>query len=390
MNFSSTDQRNRMIGVVTVVTVLLLIGGALISAMTPWLMGVQASTQARQVDALMRMMMFVGGIVFLLVQGLVLWAVIAFRRRAGDDGDGPSVHGNYALEFVWTLIPTIVVFIITIASYIVFVQTRAPQANELVVNVTAQRYAFAFQYEDEATGTIVDDRVLRTYVGRPVKMEMNTVDVIHSFWIPSMRVKQDILPGRETTMRFEPTRAGRYPVVCSELCGGGHGGMHAEIFVYPDEESYLAWQDTVVNCVLNPPEDPAARGRAILEGNVGGYGCAGCHVLDDLGWNGQIGPSLNGIADRANQRALAAGDTTGEEYIYTSIRNSAAYITPGYQNVMPVWNEEQMSDERVGDITAYLLTQSEVGDVAPPEPSCPVPSFDDVLAEHEAEQVVSR
>jgi cytochrome c oxidase subunit II len=390
MNFSSADQRNRTIAIVSAITVLLLIGGALISAMTPWLMGVQASTQARQVDALMQMMMFVGGVVFLLVQGLVVWAVVAFRRREGDDSDGPNVHGNYALEFVWTLVPTIVVFIITIASYIVFVQTRAPQANELIVTVTAQRYAFAFQYEDEATGTAVDDRVLRTYVGRPVKLEMNAVDVIHSFWIPSMRVKQDILPGRETSVRFEPIRAGRYPVVCTELCGGGHGGMNAEILVYPDEESYMAWQDTVVDCKLNPPEDPAARGQAILEGNVGGYGCSGCHVLDALGWNGQIGPSLNGIADQAVQRAAAAGNADAEGYIYTSIRNSAAYVVPGYQNVMPVWGEAQMSDERVGDITAYLLTQSETGEVAPPEPSCPVPSFDDVLAQYEAGQVAAR
>lgn len=384
MNFSSVEERNKTITVVGIVTVLLFIGGGLISMITPWLMGVQASTQAREIDALMRVMLFIGGIVFLLVQGLIIWAVIFFRRQPGDESDGPNVHGNYALEFIWTLIPTIIVFILTIASYAVFVSTRAPQDNELIVQVSAQRYAFAFQYQDEATGEIVDDAILRTYVDRPVKLEMGARDVIHAVWIPAMRVKQDTLPGRETYLRFTPTEPGVYPVVCTELCGGGHGGMRAEIYVYPDEASYMEWINTVVDCRLNPPEDPAAAGRALLAGNVGGYGCSGCHVLDDLGWVGQIGPSLNGIADTAVSRASAADNADAEEYIYTSIRNSLDYLAPGYQGVMPVWTDEQMSDERVEQITAYLLTQSAGASSEPTEPLCPVPEFSDVMAEYNA------
>jgi cytochrome c oxidase subunit 2 len=386
MNFDSIEQRNRTIAVVAVATVLLFIGGWLISEMTPWLMGVQASTQAQQVDALMRLMMFIGGIVFLLVQGLIVWAVIFHRRREGDDSDGPNVHGNYALEFIWTLIPTITVFILTIASYAVYVNTRAPQENEQIVQVTAQRYAFGFAYEDEATGEVINDSVLRTYVGRPVKLEMGADDVIHSFWIPAMRVKQDFLPGRETYMRFTPTEPGRYPVVCTELCGGGHGGMNAEIFVYPDEESYMAWYEASLDCILNPPEDPVARGQQVLEGNQ--YACAGCHVLDDLGWNGQIGPSLNGIADTAETRAAAAGNEDAYAYVYESIRNSQAYVVSGYPSgVMPNWSEDEMSNETVEAITAYLMTQGSEGADAAPEPSCPVPAFDDVMAEA---QVASR
>ncbi len=388
MDFSSVERRNRAIAIITVVTVLLFIGGGLISMMTPWLMGVQASTQAREVDALMRVMMFIGGIVFLLVQGLIIWAVVVYRRRPGDESDGPNVHGNYVLEFVWTLIPTIVVFILTIMSYVVFVNTRAPQENELVVNVTAQRYAFAFEYVDDASDAIVNDTILRTYVDRPVRLEMQATDVIHAVWIPSMRVKQDTLPGRDTYMRFTPTEPGRYPVVCTELCGGGHGGMRAEILVYPSEETYMDWYETRVDCELNPPEDPVARGRQILANNVGGYACSGCHVLDDLGWVGQVGPSLNGIADRVDSRAAAAGNASGEEYLYTSIRNSLDYLVPGYQGVMPVWTDEQMSDEVVEAITAYLLTQGEEA-AEPPPPACPVPEFEDVMASYEAEQAVA-
>lgn len=378
MDFSTPSERNKNIGILAIVAALLFVGGGIISNITPWLMGPQASTQARAVDGLMRFMLFVGGMIFLLVQGLIVWAVIFYRRREGDDSDGPNIHGNYALEFVWTLIPTIIVFILTVYSYQVYVTTREEQDDELIVKVTAQRFAFGFEYEDAASGEIINENVIRTYVGRPVKLEMGAEDVIHALWIPAMRVKQDMMPGRQTELRFTPIEPGRYPVVCTELCGGGHGGMRAEVLVYPDEESYLGWYDTILDCALNPPEDPATRGRAIL--SSGKYPCAGCHVLDDLadqGWVGISGPAMNGIADRAVERAVASGDADAEAYIRNSIWHSADYIVPGYQNIMPVF-EGQMPEDELDAITAYLLTQG--SEPVEFEPACPVPDFDDVMA----------
>ncbi len=392
MQFGSQQEQNRTIGVIAVVTLLLFIGGYFIAEMTPWLMGPQASTQANVVDGLLYTMMYIGGMVFLLVQGLILWAVIFYRRRAGDNADGPNVHGNNALEFIWTLIPSIVVFVLTIYSYQVYIVSRAPQDNELIVDVIAQRYAFGFSYYDEATETVVNDSVLRTYVEmdedgevlatRPVRLQMEANDVIHSMWIPSMRVKQDMLPGRSTELRFTPTLPGRYPVVCTELCGGGHGGMRAEILVYPSEESYMEWFDTRVDCEVNPPEDPVVRGRQLLDNNAG-WGCSGCHVLDDLGWVGQVGPALNGIGDRATARAAAAGNEDGYVYLYESIENSGAYIVPGYPaGVMPQWEVSwtaSMTEDDIGAITSYLLTQGAAA-TAPAAPACPTPEFDDVMS----------
>ncbi len=404
MQFGSQQEQNRTIGVIAVVTLLLFIGGYVIAEMTPWLMGEQASTQAAVVDGLMYTMMYIGGMVFLLVQGLIVWAMVFYRRRPGDDTDGPNVHGNNALEFIWTLIPSIVVFVLTIYSYQVFIVSRAPQENELVVDVVAQRYAFGFSYYDEATETVVNDSVLRTYVEmdengevlttRPVRLQMNANDVIHSFWMPNMRVKQDMLPGRTTELRFTPTQPGRYPVVCTELCGGGHGGMQAAVLVYPSEESYMEWFDTRVDCEVNPPEDPVARGRQLLSNNAG-WGCAGCHVLDDLGWAGQIGPALNGIGDRAVSRAAAAGNEDAFAYLYESIHNSGAYIVPSYPaNVMPQWEvswTDTMSEGDIEAIASYLLTQGEGAAAEPPEPTCPTPAFEDVMASYnDTVEVVSR
>jgi len=197
-----------------------------------------------------------------------------------------------------------------------------------------------------------------------------------------------MLPGRETELRFTPTEPGRFPVVCTELCGGGHGGMNAEVLVYPDEESYMAWNDSLVECQLNPPEDPVARGRNLLDG--GRYPCNGCHVLDAFpSWVGQVGPTMNGIGERADDRAAAAGDPDGETYIENSIRYPNDYIVPGYQAAMPAFNEDQMSEDELDAITAYLLSLG--GEPVDIEPSCPVPSFEDVMAKYNAEQaVVSR
>jgi cytochrome c oxidase subunit 2 len=370
-----------------IVGVLLAVGGYAISQLTPFLMGTQASAEAVAVDGLMRFMMFIGGMIFLLVQGLILWAVIFHRRRGNDETDGPNIHGNAMLEFIWTLIPVIIVFVLSVYSFIVYVDIREPKDNELVVNIAAQRFAFGFSYVDEVEvdgamqEVVVRDTVLRTYVGRPVVLKMESADVIHAFWIPSMRVKQDMMPGRSTELRFTPTEAGRYPVVCTELCGGGHGGMRSEILVYPDEATYDEWNSTVQTCVLEPPEDPATRGRVWLES--GKYAaCAGCHMLDDLGWVGNIGPSLNGIADRADARATAAGDPDGATYIYNSVRNSQVYIVPGYgAGLMPLYTEDLMPEQDVLDIVAYLLTQG--ANPIPTEPSCPVPQFEDVMAQYE-------
>src|SRR5690606_27658530 len=139
--------------------------------------------------------------------------------------------------------------------------------------------------------------------------------VIHSFWVPSMRIKQDLLPGRVTEVRFTPIEPGVYRVVCAELCGSGHGDMAGQIvngnlvggwvIVHPDEETYRReFLEPETLSVLFPPEDPVELGRQILAS--GRYPCNTCHTLDDLGWVGTIGPSLNGIGART-QRLDASG-----------------------------------------------------------------------------------
>lgn len=360
----STQPNNTSLNLINIVwliaiVLLLVFGGLLIGTFTPTIFPAQASSESRQIDTLFRFLLSVGGMVFLLTQGVLFYSIFRFRVRRGDTSDGPNVHGNALLEFIWTLVPTILVTVIAIYSYQIWVTIQAPKENEQVVQVRGARYAWTFEYYDEANDISFNSPVLHVYSGRPVRMEMNTEDVIHSFWVPAMRIKQDLLPGRTTTVRFTPLEAGEYRVVCTELCGGGHGQMYASIIVHEDEAAYLDWYNEQLEVVLNPPEDPVEAGRALLANNV--YPCSGCHILDDLGWQGVTGPTLNGIGERAATRVPGL---TAEEYLHQSIRNSAAYLVPGYGNLMPIFQNEDesapyyMEDESLNAIVQYLLTQT--------------------------------
>ncbi|GAB4515566.1 MAG: cytochrome c oxidase subunit II [Anaerolineae bacterium] len=385
---NNSNNNGVLLPVIGGVALVLIIGGFLIAQLTGSAFPVQASAESEQIDALFSVLLGIGGAVFLLVQGLLVYSVIRFRRREGDESDGPTIHGNVLLELIWTAIPAVIVLGLVIYSYIVWVDIREPKDNELVVQAVGQRYAWTFGYYEprlDCEGDQVDERldcetrtvnpninsnILHTYSGRPVRMVMNTTDVIHSFWVPTMRIKQDLLPGRTTEIRFTPTEPGEYRVVCTELCGAGHGQMYAAIIVHDSEETYLAnFLDPAVESVVVPPADPVQLGGQLLAS--GTYPCSGCHVLQDeefgISWNGNTGPSLEGLGDRAGNRV--AGQSA-EEYIFVSLYDTDAYLVPGYGNLMLQFQHDDasapayMPKEDAQAIVAYLCTQTTSGESA--------------------------
>ncbi len=400
MNPSNTNRSGSSVNIVWIVLggFAIILGGVLLSTLTPLLLPTEGSAEAQQVDALFRFMLAIGGAIFLLVNGVLAYSIIRFRARANDYSDGPPIQGNTTLEFVWTLIPAIIVTVVTIYAYSVWVNIRSVKENEQLVNVTGQRFAWSFTYnitesELSALGlspeVTTDERVtsrfaeggsvpfnypqLHTWVGQPVHVELQTQDVNHAFWIPGMRIKQDLLAGRVTDIRFTPIEPGVYRIVCAELCGSGHGDMAGRVdelgnltgawlVVHPDEETFLREfyspeAGTTVATLVE--EDPVVIGRQLLIS--GTYPCAGCHVLDDLSWSSVIGPNLNNIGNRAATRVAGL---SAEEYIHNSIRHPADYVVGGYSNLMPQFNPEPdqpnyMPEEHLDAIVAYLLTQQE-------------------------------
>jgi cytochrome c oxidase subunit 2 len=153
---------------------------------------------------------------------ITIYSVYRFRARPGDTGDGAPIHGSTRLEVVWVLIPTIIVSALAAYAWIVLDNIEEKQPNELQVTVVGQQFAWKFQYPQYDN---VESEQLYLPKDRPVTFDIESRDVLHSFWIPSMRLKMDAVPGLTTNFRLTPTRIGRYDVVCAELCGIGHSTM---------------------------------------------------------------------------------------------------------------------------------------------------------------------
>ncbi|MCY3575224.1 MAG: hypothetical protein F4Y70_06085 [Chloroflexi bacterium] len=387
------DNRNRSPsispGAVVVAAIFLLvsvIGINWFTSFVPVVLPPQASAESKSVDDLFYVLVIIGGIVFFLIQGMLLISVIFFRAKSGDQSDGPTYHGNPLLEIVWTIIPAGVVVFLAVLSFNVWMQNTEPKAtvnmidgNEIKINVSGARYAWTHTYQ---TGRLDDNGEqivinsgdkLHTYIGQNIELELRTQDVIHSYWVPAMRVKQDLLPGnpatggRPTELRFTPVRVedetypAAYPIVCAELCGDGHGRMTGEVIVYADESHFLEqFYEPAIYAILNPPADPVLRGEILIQE----YICNSCHTLDSLEWSSRTGPSLNGIADRAGERVPGQ---SAEEYLVQSIWNSQAFTVPGYTEQMAAFGPDQtdanaMNAEQLYAITAYLCTQGEQTD----------------------------
>ena len=242
------------------------------------LLPVAASNDAGDVDELFNFMMTIATGLFLLVEGVLVYSLIKFRRKKGDTTDGPPIEGNVPLEIVWTAIPTVIVFILSIYSFEIYNRMGGldpmtagdpgpqmahahhgsalvaldpdrqnlalglgvspesdPNAQPLEIKVNGIQYAWIFTYPD---GVVSGE--IHVPVDRPVALNMTAGDVIHAFWLPEFRIKQDVIPGRETKLVFTPNKIGQYPVVCAELCGAYHGGMKTQLYVQ-SEEDYQQW-----------------------------------------------------------------------------------------------------------------------------------------------------
>ena len=231
------------------------------------LLPAQASVNAPVYDELFKVLFSIGSILFIGIVGLIVYSLVRFRRRVGDRGDGAAIEGNLPLEILWTAIPAVVVLFVGIYSYDIYDRMGgmtplndhsmhgmqasdertwggiSPVALEgdgsiapLPVDVTAMQFAFIFHYPDSD----ITSGELHVPVGQPVALQMKALDVIHAFWVPQFRLKQDVIPGQPTLLSFTPTRAGQYPIVCAELCGPYHGGMRSNVIV-EEAESFAAW-----------------------------------------------------------------------------------------------------------------------------------------------------
>ena len=198
---------------------------------------VNAANSTKDIDTLYYVLMIVSVPIFVLVMVIAIYSVVRFRARPGDKGDGAPIHGSTRLEVIWVLIPFAIVTVLAIYSWIVLDDVEAKKPNELRVTVVGQQFAWKFQYPQYENR---ESEQLRLPKDRPVKFDVETRDVLHSFWIPAMRLKTDAVPGLTTYIRLTPSRLGKYDIVCAELCGLGHATMRQSATVV-EEPEFETW-----------------------------------------------------------------------------------------------------------------------------------------------------
>src|SRR3954470_8595735 len=196
----------------------------------------QASTAADDIDTLYDWLLIASVPMFVLVMAVAIYCVVRFRvRPGGPTGDGAPIHGNTRLEIVWVTIPFLIVTALAVYAAVVLANIEKKQPNELQVRAIGQQFTWHFEYTQRNGKKFTSD-VLTLPNNRPVYVKINALDVLHSFWVPAFRLKEDAVPGQTDHVRFTPDRLGSYEVVCAELCGTGHSTMRVDTYVLSQQK----------------------------------------------------------------------------------------------------------------------------------------------------------
>jgi cytochrome c oxidase subunit 2 len=227
--------------IVRVVTIGLLAAAAAtaVAIFIPWLPD-QASKEGERIDFVFWFVTAICIGVFAIVAAVTVYSVVKFRVRPDDDSDGPPIHGHTGLEIAWTAVPFALVVAIAIVSTVALAENGKWQADRLKVEVTARQFAWSFEYPQYGG---FQSHTLRLEEGRQVELRIRALDVVHSFWVPEFRQKQDgfpAKPGEVTRLPVTPTKTGKYTVICTELCGVGHALMRAPVIVM-NKDAFERW-----------------------------------------------------------------------------------------------------------------------------------------------------
>jgi cytochrome c oxidase subunit 2 len=310
----------------------------------------RASTFAGQVDGLYFFLIGVTVFFSALIAALVIFFAVKYRRRSEAERPPEPITGGATLEIVWTIVPLIIVMVIFFwSASIFFHMTRMPD-DALEINVVAKQWMWKLQH----MGGQREINELHVPLGRPVKLRMTSEDVIHSFYIPAFRVKQDVLPGRYTQMWFHPTRPGRYHLFCAEYCGTKHSGMIGSVYVMEPTE-YQAWL-----AGGSGEGTMADQGERLFQD----LACANCHNPNGRG----RGPALEGVAGTVVELEDGSKVTADDQYLRESILSPQAKIVSGYQPIMPTF-QGLVTEDQLLQLIEYIKSAGQENQAAPVNPA---------------------
>lgn len=327
-----------VVGILVIVVAIL----AYIGMMAVGLMPEAASAQSAPIDWLWNLELATISFLAALILVPLTYSLVVFRRRKGDTTDATHVEGNTNLEIVWTIIPLFLVMAFAYLGAGNLAEIQRADPNAMIVNVTGQQWSWSFEYPAHGVTSVE----MHVPVGKQVLLQMTSRDVIHSFWVPEFRPKQDLVPGRITQLRITPTVIGNYKVRCAELCGTSHYSMEQPVIV-ESQADFDAWMAEEVKKAEAAAATPEGRGQAL----VAASGCVACHSTN--GAEG-IGPTWLGLFGHEVRLTDGSVVTADEAYIHESIKAPQAKIVAGFENqLMPNYG---FTDEQINDIVAFIKT----------------------------------
>jgi len=296
----------------------------------------RASSMAGNVDALFIFLLILSGMMTLLIFTALVYFAARYRHRKGVLAE--QIEGSTPLELTWTIIPLGVFMVIFAWGAVVYFQQRTPPRDATEVYVVAKQWMWKLEHAEGQR----EINSLHVPVGRDVKLILTSQDVIHSFFVPEFRIKQDVVPGRYTVAWFRATKPGSYHLFCTQYCGTQHSGMIGSIEVM-EPAQYEAWMSGGSTGPLS-----ASGERIFAE-----LGCATCHRSDSQG----RGPNLQGAFGRPVQLEDGRIVTADENYIRESILDPGAKVVKGFKPVMPTF-QGLVSEEQLNALVAYVKSLS--------------------------------
>ncbi|NWG03330.1 MAG: cytochrome c oxidase subunit II [Syntrophaceae bacterium] len=272
-----------------------------------------------------------------LITFLMVYFVIRYRKKRNPQ---PSdIHGNIWLEIIWTIVPTLLVLAMFYYGLTGFNFLKKAPGDALKVKVIARQWSWLFEYENGVKST-----ELKVPVGKPVKLSLTSQDVIHGFYAPAFRIKQDVVPGMTNTLWFQPTGVGTFDVFCTQYCGLQHANMVTKIVVIPVDE-FDQWIQK--------------RGKEIeaTKGKPGGAqlfhekGCVACHSVDGTP---RVGPTLKGLFGKEERVLIDGKEQTviaDEAFIRTYILKPNTYVVVGYPPIMP---PQALTEDELTELVHYI------------------------------------
>lgn len=305
----------------------------------------QATPWAARIDWINEFITVIAIFCTVAITAVMIYFAVKYRRKSENDYT-PAITHNTVLETVWTVIPTIVVIYVFYFGYVIYKEMRTPPANALEINVQGKMWGWTYEHSSGK----VDTGELVVPLNRPVRLIMRSDDVLHSYFIPAMRVKEDVLPSAYSYLWFTPTSLGNFPVFCAEYCGDGHSKMLGTVKVVTEQ----AYQDYLVGREVGdgPQIPPAQLGEQIFKGKGT---CVACHSIDG---SRLVGPSLKGAFGRQAEFADGSSIQTDENYLRESIKNPNGKVVKGFAvpSQMPPFTA--LSEKEIDALVAFIKTLS--------------------------------